>query len=450
MKKLIGTFFTILISILFIACEGNTTSIPTTLNPTSLDATITPITEVTTTQAPTIQPSTTIDQETSRDNVKEKITFYKIKLLELSGLEEEMIESELGFNQPSIMRQLSLSEGEYYREDLPEQSPREYPGNGIDPEFLFITTDTLNQFLWVLTLCDNFQEDVFMEVQYESQTYIIKTSVKGDQLYIESYSYYTNQPEYSISTNIMFFDLIEGKVIFKYVRDYNSSDHYLYYDEFSETGNIISIGLNKEENIFSSIQIYNRETNMTFSLSNTVMGGIYMGYNNVDGSKFIGINIDESGNIIRHSIRYGSLTDFWYINDDGIIHLTWNLYLVSGWNKCFINDSGDDRIYMDEQEVLEDFTISINIQDIYANARLTTNEEAFTETLMNLYDYGLVFNEITFAQLNADIDYIDENFLLIMAENGLSLNMTDNYDNLLVMFPFLADETIIQEILTQE
>jgi hypothetical protein len=105
---------------------------------------------------------------------------------------------------------------------------------------------------------------------------------------------------------------------------------------------------------------------------------------------------------------------------------------------------------MDEQEVLEDFTISINIQDIYANARLTTNEEAFTETLMNLYDYGLVFNEITFAQLNADIDYINENFMLIMAENGLSLNMTDNYDNLLVMFPFLADETIIQEILTRE
>ena len=449
MKKLLVTFFIVLISIFFTACDGITTSIPTTLNPTSLDTTVTPP-EVTTTQDHTTQPSTTINQETIRDNVKEKIIFYKTKLLELSGLEEEMIEDELSFNQPSIIRALSLSENEYYREDLPEQTPREFPGNGIDPEFMFITTDTLNQFLAILTLCNDFQEDIFMEVQYESQTYIIKTSVNGDQLYIESYSYYTNQPDYSLSTNIMFFDLIEGKVIFKYVRDYNSSDHYLYYDEFSETGNIISIGLNKGENTFSSIQIYNRETNMTFTLSNTTMGGIHMGYNNVDGSKFIGINIDENGNIIHHSIRYGSLTDFWYMNDDGTIYLTWNLYLVEGWNKCFINDSGDDRIYMDEQEVLQDFTISINIQDVYANARLTTNEETFTESLMNLSDYGLVFDEITFLQLNADIDYIDQNFLLILAENGLSLNMKDNYDNLLVMFPFLSNETIIQEILTQE
>jgi hypothetical protein len=445
MKKLFVTLFFLLISFLFVACDGETSAIPTTLNPTTVDTTILDTTEV-----PATESTTTIDQATLRENVREKITFYKTKLLELSGLEEEMIESELSANQSSLVEKLSLSEGEYYREDLPEQTPPEYPGNGIDPEFLMITTDTLNQFLAVLTLCSNFQEDTFMEVQYDSFTFIIKTSVDGDQLFIESYRYYTNQVNDSIWTDIMFFDLISGKVIFKYVRDYNSSDHYLYYDEFSETGDIINIALNKDENIFTSIQVYDRGNHITFSLSNTVMGGIYMGYNYADGSKSMGIKIDGSGNIIRQSIRYGTLTDFWYTNDEGVIYLTWNLYLVDGWNKCFINDAGDDRIYTDEQEVLQDFSISINIQDVYANARLTTNEEAFTETLMNLSDYGLSYSHITYTQLNSDIDFLNQNFLSIMSEYNVSLNMTDNYDTLLELFPFTADESIIQEILLNE
>jgi hypothetical protein len=164
----------------------------------------------------------------------------------------------------------------------------------------------------------------------------------------------------------------------------------------------------------------------------------------------MGIKIDGSGNIIRQSIRYGTLTDFWYTNDEGVIYLTWNLYLVDGWNKCFINDAGDDRIYTDEQEVLQDFSISINIQDVYANARLTTNEEAFTETLMNLSDYGLSYSHITYTQLNSDIDFLNQNFLSIMSEYNVSLNMTDNYDTLLELFPFTADESIIQEILLNE
>ena len=445
MKKFYIALFISFILVLLVACDVETSAIPTTLNPTTIDTTM-----LDTTEFPTTEPITTVDQATLRENVREKITFYKTKLLELSGLKEEMIESELSFNQPILFEKLSLSDGEYYREDLPEQTPREYPDNGIDPEFLIITTDTLNQFLAVLALCSNFQEDTLMEVEYDSFTYTIKTSVDGDQLFIESYRYYTDRVNDWIWTDIMYFDLIDGKVIFKYVRDYDSSDHYLYYDEFSETGNIISIALNKGENLFTSIQVYDRGNHVTFSLSNTTMGGIYMGYDYGDGSKSMGIKINENGNIIRHSIRYGTLTDFWYTNDEGLIYLTWNLYLVEGWNKCFINDAGEDRIYQDEQEVLQDFSIDINIQDVYAIARLTTNEEAFTESLMNLSDYGLSYSHITYTQLNSDINFLNQNFLSIMSENNLTLNMTENYDTLLELFPFTADDSVTQSVLIQE
>jgi hypothetical protein len=171
-----------------------------------------------------------------------------------------------------------------------------------------------------------------------------------------------------------------------------------------------------------------------------------MNYNAIDGSMFYGIKIGEDGAIARYSIRYGSPTQFWYTNDAGEIYLTWNLYSASGWNKCRIYSSADDHIFMDDTEVLQDFTISISIQDVYANARLKTAEAEFTEAMLNLSDYGLYFDAVTYTQLQLDIDYLDKNFLSIINEYGLSLNMTDNYNNLISLFPFMVDSTIIEEI----
>lgn len=430
-----------MLSILF-ACQKGATLLTSNTDSTATTSS----TSLQTTQTTTEHETTTVDHEVLKASVEDKINFYKAKLIELSGLDEEMMSGELSFNNPSSIMLLSTWYDEYDREDLPEQVPVVYEGNGIDPEFMINTTLTINNFLEVLDVCTDFVKDNFMEVEYGSYNYLIKASVEGDQLYIESYHYYADSSSDGLWTNIMYFDLIEGKVIFKYVRDYLSTQHYMYYDEFSETGDAISIALDVKNNLFTFYQIYNRETNMSFDLSNTSTGGIHMNYIAIDGSSSFGVKIDEGGDIIRYSMRYGSPTQFWYTFDNGEIYLTWNLYLAQGWNRCWIYSAADDHIFMDDTEVLEDFSIGISIQDAYANARLTTTTEEFTESMMNLTEYGLYFDAVTYSQLQADIDYMDQNFLLIMGEYGLSLNMEDNYDYLLNLFPFVADDTIIQEI----
>ncbi len=437
--------------ILLVSCEKGIDS-TTQTNPstatTSSESTIS--NEITTTSISTLQTieqeTTIIDHEAIKSNVEDKIVFYKTKLIELSGLEEEMIESELSFNNNYNIMLLSTSYDEYNRDDLPEQVPFVYEGNGIDPEFIINTTFTINEYLAVLDLCEDFEEDSFMETSYDSFNYLIKTSVDGDQLYIESYRFYQDSGSDVFWADIMYFDMVDDKMIFKYVRDYNSSQHSIYYDEFSETGDAISIALDADNEELTYYQVFDRDINMTFDLSNTSIGGVYMNYNAIDGSIFYCIKIGEDESIIRHSIRYGSPTQFWYTNDEGEVYLTWNLYSASGWNKCRIYSSADDHIFMDDTEVLQDFTISISIQDVYANARFTTTEALFTESMMNLSDYGLYFAAVTYTQLQLDIDYIDQNFLSIINEYGLSLNMSDNYNNLISLFPFTSDSTVIEEI----
>lgn len=389
---------------------------------------------------------TTIDHEAIKSNVEDKIVFYKTKLLELSGLNEEMIESDLSFSNNYSIMLLSNDNDEYNRDDLPEQVPYVYEGNGFDPEFIINTTFTINEYLDVLELCENFVEDSFNEIIYNSFRYIIKASVNIDQLYVESYRYSLDGSSDVFWADIMYFDMIDEKIIFKYVRDYNSSQHSIYYDEFSETGDAISIALDADNQELTYYQIFDRDNNMTFDISNTSIGGVCMNYNATDGSMFYSIKISEDETITRYSIRYGFPTQFWYTNDTGEIYLTWNLYSASGWNKCRIYSIADDHIFLDDMEVLQDFTISISIQDIYANARLTTTESEFTESMMNLSNYGLYFDTVTYTQLQLDIDYIDQNFLSIINEYGLTLNMTDNYDSLINLFPFMVDSTIIEEI----
>lgn len=394
----------------------------------------------------TTTETTAVDHESLKASVEDKINFYKTKLIELSGLEEEMIESELSFNNAYNTMLLSTGYDEYDREDLPQRVPVVYEGNGIDPEFLINLTMTINDYLAVLDVCTDFVEDTFMEVDYGLYNYFIKASVDGDQLYIESYHYNADSSVDARWTNIMYFDLIEGKVIFKYVRDYLNTQHYMYYDEFSEAGDAISILLDAEDNVLTYYQIYNRETNMSFDLSNTSMGGISMNYSAIDGSSSFGIKISDGGDIIRYSMRYGFPMQFWYMSENGEVYLTWSLYLAQGWDKCWIYSGADDQIFMDDTEVLEDFTISISIQDMFANARLTTKPDEFSESMMNLSDYGLYFDAVTYTQLQTDIDYMNQNYLLIMGDYGLSLNMEDNYDYLINLFPFMVDEMVIQEI----
>ena len=390
-----------------------------------------------------------VTQEITKANVEDKIVYYKGKLIEISGFEGEMLESEMGYYHSDNIVKLSSSYDEYDREELPRRDIPEFTDGGINPENLIITADSLTRFINILDSCDNFKVDDFFNTTYDSLVYKMKMYTNGDELYIESYNYNLEDTN-SIRVDIMHFNLIEDKVHFEYVRENRSSEsHELYYDEFSETGNVINIALDVNMSKLTNYQLYDRSINKSIYL-NYFAGTLNMNLQNhsFDGKASYGIEIDDQDNISRYGLQYNeeSYQDFSYTKDGEEIYLFWNLFLVDGWNKCRVYGNDNDKIYKDNTELLEDFEVKINTNDRYANARITITESEFIESLINLSDFDLSFDFVTYSQLQTDIDYIDTNYITIMEEYGLTTDMSDNYNVLYEIIPFVSDESIIQTI----
>lgn len=389
---------------------------------------------------------------TAKVDVEDKIVFYKGKLIELSGIEGEMLESEMNYYHSNDVINLSNFYDEYDREELPKREKPDYTNSGVNPENLIITADTLNSFTSILDSCEDFKDNEFFNTTYDLSEYKIKMFTNGDELYIESYRYNLEDTS-SIRVDIMHFNLIEDKVHFEYLRENRSSDsHRLYYDSFSETGDVINIALDVKTSKLTNYQLYDRSINKSVYL-NYFAGALSMNFKNHsdDGEASYSIVIDDQDNISRYNLQYReSIQDFWYTKDGENIHLFWNLFLVDGWNKCRVYNNNDDKIYKDDAELLEDFEINIDTKSGFANARITVIESAFTESFMNLSDFGLFFDFVTYSQLQMDIDYIDTNFISIIEGYGLTTDMGNNYNVLYDTIPFVPDDSIIQIIELEE
>lgn len=392
--------------------------------------------------------SMTEDQETIKTRVQEKIVFYQTKLIELNGLDDAQMEEELSYvHVPSVTA--SSGNDLIDREDLPQQEPFVYEGNGIDPEMIINMNAILDEFLAVLDICENYVADSFVVVDNDLFQYTIKTTLNGDYLFIESYRTDLEQIGEFVWINIMEFDLIEGKVLFRHLMDINDGRHDVYYDEFSEAGNIIHASIDVKNQTFRELQFYDREQNLMLQIGRSNTGGLYMNYGPTDGSIYYSSHRTEVGDITRYSIRYSNPTSFWYIHDGSEIHLYWNLFLVQGWNKCRLNSISDDQIYQDDIERLLDFSIMISIEDKFANARRTIAESQFTSSMMDLSDYGMFFDAVTFETLQSDIDFIDQNYLAILNQYHLSGNLSANYDYVVGMIPFRVDEDLLEGLLNE-
>lgn len=390
----------------------------------------------------------TEDQEAIKARVQEKIVFYQTKLIELSGLDEAQMEEELSYIHVSSAT-ASSGNDLIDREDLPQKEHSVFEGNGIDPEMIINMNAILDEFLAVLDICENYVADSFVVVENELFQYTIKTTLNGDYLFIESYRTDLELKGENVSTNIMEFDLIEGKIMFRHLMDIKDSRHDVYYDEFSEAGNILHASIDVKNQTFGEFQLYDRDQNLMLQIGRSNTEGFYMNYGPTEGSINYSIHLSDEGEITRYSIRYGQPTSFWYIQDDSEIHLYWNLFLVQGWNKCRLNSISDDQIFQDDIEKLLDFSIMISIEDKFANARRSIAESQFKSSMMDLSDFGMFFDAVTYETLQSDIDFIDQNHQAILTQYHLSMDLTANYDYVVGMLPFRVDEDFIEGLLNE-
>lgn len=395
-----------------------------------------------------------VTQQTAQE-LSNKILYYKDKLVSMSGLANQ----EMNSGNRTLSIDLGPNDVEYKRDELPPEYDYAATSNEVDPEFLMMVTEILNDYAVAIITAETFEEDVYFTIAFHEEEMKIKIRNEGDQLYIESYIYgsmiHNFSPYYHVSVNIMYMNMIDGHVYFEYVRDYYEKyneieRHDRYYDFFYETGDMLNISVNMLNNQDVYYQNFEKENDKVFLFASSAEG---MGFNYTDAATdtFYSTSFNSSMQAYGSFVSYGTHDPmFRYSNQNGQVRLQWNLFDVTGWDTIVTRPYDPDQIFMGDTEVLTGFSHDIQIAEYSSiSTSLTLNEQDLTENVVNLSDYGLSFTGVTLSQVLEDASYLETHYPEILTSYGFSTDMTENHTSLLELFPFGADEQIVSDLKTQ-
>ncbi len=460
MKKLFLSFIFACLALTVVACDKTTTLAPTTLAPT----TVAPTTEVPTTEAPTtLEPidNTFINTNSSietKEQFLDKMDMYIAKMDEL--IDDAVIPEYVDFTQQSpYIKALAVEEPDIYnREDLPVPEEPLFDEDQLNLEFIYITYQLLITANDVLESCTSFTENEFCDIEMEGVKFKIKTLLEDNQLYIEYYTYYYMElfgiTIKQVSGQIMYFNLIDDVLYFESIQDdliYYDEEftHILRYNQFNELGDMVNIMIDDIYREHVYYQSYFRAEDSVFLLSNSGEG-FAINYKNIANDTFYSLTLNPDLTTFNTSVIYGTHNPtFKYLSFDDATMIVWNMFDVTGWNKVYDYGYGNDMLYLDDNQVLEGFYFDFEMQEEDIDHQLSfqiIEPEDLTEGLISLSDYGMVYSQVTYAQLMADIEFIQENYPTVITNNGLSNTMEDNYDILQAMFPASLDQELMEEL----
>lgn len=455
MKKFILGLIVTLLSLTVFACDKKTTETPTSEVPT----TESPTTEVPTTNAPIDNDfiSSNSSNET-KAQVIDKINMYFTKMDTIIGDYEIPIYAN-SENQAPIIKALAVETPVIYnREDLTEPQDPIFDEEILNAEFIFMTYTMLQSISVVFEFCHDFTENEFCDFAVEGINYKVKILVEEDQLYIETYIYYAEEffgtQIRQVSGQIMYFNLIDDILYFESIQDDlinfgGTLSHMLTYNRFSETGDMINIMIDDiyREHIY--YQTYDRENKSVFLVSNSGEG-LAINYTDNESDTFYSLILNSNNSTLNTSIIYGTHNPtLKYISFDETKIVVWDIFDVEGWNKIYDFEYGDDMLYNDENQVLEQFYFDFEMQDDDIDHQLSIDIydfEEITEGFISLSDYGMSYNQVSFEQLLADIAYINEEYPTIITNHGLSETMEENFEILAEMFPVSLDQELMEEL----
>lgn len=391
------------------------------------------------------------------NEIKEKLTFYVDRLHSIADQPEPL--------DKSIIKLLSTEENpesiRYNRDELPPEYPFTYNPDVVDPQFVLTTSLLLSEFISIISQTPDFQEDHFSTVAFEDYFVKYKSVSEENQIYIEAYRYDTYLVDYDkasfVSAEVIFMDLVDNKMNFKYVRDNyeqfsGQNTHIRYYDMFVETGDMLNIMVNMKDTSFVSYQKHTREDDSLFLFTHSDEG-LGFNYKDTTNDQFYSIFFNPMHELMQSFICYGTYNpklsySYYPENPQMIGIIKWNLLYVDGWDQVLVNMHDNDQIFIGDDEVLSDFNTEVSV-DNYTDAEtyLMIYDDSLTETIINLSDYGLFFDEVSLSQLLIDRSFLVNNYEDILVDHGFSIDMTTNGEILLDLIPFWGDERIIKSLL---
>lgn len=91
---------------------------------------------------------------------------------------------------------------------------------------------------------------------------------------------------------------------------------------------------------------------------------------------------------------------------------------------------------------LSGFDINIDLIDKSVNARLSTTATLFTAAMMDLSAYDMLFDLVTWDELQDAIVFVHQQHLAVLALYGLSLD----YDAMMNLITLHSDETMMERV----
>jgi hypothetical protein len=295
---------------------------------------------------------------------------------------------------------------------------------------------TLEELKNKVNACEDYVEGDYCITSNEEGTneFHTKAYIEDERLYIESYST-TNAYNYeSVNAEIMYYNIVDDKIMFEYVRDYRDNmSRNLYFDRFIEGETMINIAI--EEGNYENIY-YQETTNENVFLYVNRYGESAINYLSIEDGKTISLDNGTEGGSRHLYIGYlvGSNDLVYYREFENEVSLTWNLLEVSGWDYLWTNDVTNSRLYEDytkyttNESIVFDESISL---DTYMNSELRSyvtlryEGSEMSEGIFDLTDYGLLFDKISYEEVTNDIENIDEYLSGVVGEYSLQLYRFD-------------------------
>ena len=379
------------------------------------------------------------DPISSKEDITEKITFYIDKLTDL--LDNNSLNNQRIVN-------LSDSTPKYTKDDFNELTKL---STYIDEKEVDAVKTRLEDFKEDMDNCTDFIEGEFCAegLSFDS-TIMAKT--REDKLYLEYYFSYDEGTKVKYG-GIMFFDLVEELLYFEFVRE----DNRLFegnihsqkdYDKFSEEEYSMSIDIYSSGSTRYSYHNYDDTIINEFVIGNQSPHSYY--WDSEKGVMFYtsyNSDLELSNYSIRFNDSYKYALQYYYHPNVGEHRrvITWNLLKTTGWDYIESSSYSDCKVFKDDTEILIGFdTVMLIDNTEYAHTTMVISKELITQSVIDLSDYGVSFNEVEWSKIQTEEEYFLANYTNILSMMGFPGTQAVITEDVRLLIPFIINQDKMQ------
>jgi hypothetical protein len=164
------------------------------------------------------------------------------------------------------------------------------------------------------------------------------------------------------------------------------------------------------------------------------------------------VSFASNGEILNQNLRIGTKNaDFDYFRsaaDNDVVLLSWNAFLVQGWDKLTFDDASRAKLFEGDQEVAGAFHIGADAWDGHFEVDLSIALDAalFDESALSLAKWGLSYDGIGYADFAAELAELPASALDWIASQGCSLNREESLAFLSTRITVTVDWTWIASL----